>query len=250
LKHAGHIRVAVVMMVTMTTTLAAPAAARACGVSTADGLSSCSLAEHEEETRPRWRVGASAAYTSTAIDFGNNLSAPETRGSVVASLAYQPTPRLTWQLAGGSTVGGTLTTPAGRYDFAPGPTGAVGASYRLVKGTKPFVVLTANLSFSATTTQLTSDPAGAKVSYDAFDLRGGGLVGTTLWGVLSPYAVVRAFGGPIYWQYQGTSVTGTDAHHYQVGAGLTLLVAGRVDAFVEGVPLGERSLAAGGAFAF
>ena len=249
-KSAGHIHIAGVMAITALATLAAPATARACGVSTADGLSSCSLAEHEEETRPRWRVGASSAYTSTAIDFGNNLTAPETRGSVVASLAYQPTPRLTWQLAGGSTVGGTLTTPAGRYDFAPGPTGAVGASYRLVKGIKPFVLLTANLSFSATTTQLAADPAGAKVSYDAFDLRGGGLVGTTLWGLLSPYAVVRAFGGPIYWQYQGASVTGTDAHHYQVGAGLTLIVAGRIDAFVEGVPLGERSLAGGGAFAF
>jgi hypothetical protein len=229
----------------------APHAARACGVSTADGLSACSLAEHEEETRPRWRAGASAAYTSTAINFGSGLSsAPETRGSVTASLAYQPTPRLTWQLAAGSTVGGHVTTPTGTYDFSPGPTGAVGASYRLVRGTKPFVLLTANLSFSATTTQLAGNAMNPKVSYDAFDLRAGGLVGTTLFGVLSPYAVVRAFGGPIYWKYQGTSVTGTDAHHYQVGAGLTLVIAGRVDAFVEGVPLGERSLAAGAAFAF
>jgi len=234
--------------------LATSPEARACGVSTADGLSSCSLAEHEEETRPRWRLGASASYTSTAIDFGGNLTAPETRGSVIASFAYQPTPRLTWQLAAGSTVGGRLTTPAGTYDFSAGPTGAVGASYRLVKGTKPFVLATANLSFSAATTQLSgapsSTPTSNGVSYDAFDLRLGGLVGTTLWQVLSPYAVVRAFGGPVYWQYQGASVTGTDAHHYQVGAGLTLLVAGRVDAFVEGVPLGERSLAGGAAVAF
>jgi hypothetical protein len=230
--------------------LATSLEARACGVSTADGLSSCSLAEHEEETRPRWRVGASASYTSTAIEFGGDLTAPETRGSVIASLAYQPTPRLTWQLAAGSTVGGRLTTPAGTYDFSAGPTGAVGASYRVVKGTKPFVLATANLSFSAATTQANGATTGARVSYDAFDLRLGGLVGTTLWQVLSPYAVVRAFGGPVYWQYLGASVTGTDAHHYQVGAGLTLLVVGRVDAFVEGVPLGERSLAAGAAVAF
>jgi hypothetical protein len=230
--------------------LTIPATARACGVSTADGLSSCSLAEHEEETRPRWRVGASAAYTSTVIEFGNNLTAPETRGSVVASLAYQPTPRLTWQLAAGSTVGGKLTTPTGTYDFSAGPTGAIGVSYRVVKGTKPFVLLTSNFSFSAASTEAGADPSAAKVSYDAFDLRLGGLVGTTLWQLLSPYAVARVFGGPIYWQYQGASVTGTDAHHYQVGAGLTLVVAGRLDLFAEGVPLGERSLAAGGAFAF
>jgi hypothetical protein len=230
---------------------AAAPAARACGVSTADGLSACSLEEHEEETRPRWRAGAAGLYTSTAIDFGSFRS-DEIRGSIVASLGYQPTRRLTLQLAAGSTVGGHLDTAMGVYDFSPGPTAAIGTSYRLVQGTKPFVILTANLSFSAATTQLSGPDAASnpKVSYDAFDLRGGALVGTTLWRVLSPYAVVRAFGGPVYWQYQGTNVTGTDAHHYQVGAGLTLVIARRVDLFAEGIPLGERSLAAGGALAF
>jgi hypothetical protein len=223
--------------------------AHACGVSTPDGLSSCSLAEHEEETRPRWRTGAAGLYTSTTIDFGGGLHTDETRGSLVASLAYQPTKRLTVQLAAGSTLGGHLDTPAGVYEFSPGPTGAAGASYRLRAGTKPFVILTANLSFSAASTQL-SGGTGPKVSYDAFDLRGGALAGTTLAGVLSPYAVVRAFGGPITWQYQGTSVTGTDAHHYQIGAGLTLVLARTIDLFAEGVPLGERSLAGGGAVAF
>lgn len=223
--------------------------AQACGVSTPDGLSSCSLAEHEEETRPRWRTGAAGLYTSTTIDFGGGLHSDETRGSLVASLAYQPTKRLTVQLAAGSTLGGHLDTPAGVYELSPGPTGAAGVSYRLVSGTKPFVILTANLSFSAASTEL-SGSAGPKVSYDAFDLRGGALVGTTFAGMLSPYAVVRAFGGPIYWQYQGMSVTGTDAHHYQVGAGLTVVLARRIDLFAEGVPLGERSLAAGGAVAF
>ena len=232
---------------------AAPAA-RACGVSTADGLSSCSLEEHEEETRPRWRAGAAGLTTSTVIDFGNFRSA-ETRGSVIASLAYQPTRRLTFQLAAGSTVGGHIDTPAGVYDFSPGPTVALGASYRLIQGTRPFVILTANLSFSDAETHLSgadaaSDPQGNNVRYDAFDLRGGVLVGTTLWRLLSPYAVVRAFGGPVYWSLQGEGIVGTDAHHYQVGAGLTLVVVHRVDVFVEAIPLGERSLAAGAAFAF
>jgi hypothetical protein len=243
---------AAVIPLTFVAALAAATAARpadACGVSTADGLSACSLAEHEEQTRPRWRTGAAGLYTSTTIDFGGSLHTDETRGSLVASLAYQPTRRFTIQLAAGSTLGGHLDTPAGVYQFSPGPTGAAGVSYRLVPGTKPFVILTANLSFSAASTEL-SGGTDAKVSYDAFDLRGGALVGTTLWSVLSPYAVVRAFGGPIYWQYQGRSVTGTDAHHYQVGAGLTLVLARAVDLFVEGVPLGERSLAAGGAVAF
>jgi hypothetical protein len=225
--------------------------ARACGVSTADGLSSCSLEEHEEETRPRWRLGASSVYTSTGIDFGS-LHAGETRGSVVAALAYQPTKRFTMQLAAGATVGGHLDTPAGQYDFSPGPTVALGGSYRLLTGTKPFVILTANLSFSAATTALNgaSGPATTNISYDAFDLRAGVLVGTTLWQLLSPYAVVRAFGGPVYWTYQGMSVTGTEENHYQVGAGATVVLAHLVNLFVEGVPIGERALAAGGAVAF
>ncbi|HSY38145.1 MAG TPA: hypothetical protein VLA79_01420 [Polyangia bacterium] len=238
------------LVLVLAAAFAAPAA-RACGVSTADGLSSCSLEEHEEETRPRWRAGAAGLATSTAIDFGAFRS-DETRGSVIASLAYQPTRRLTVQLAAGSTIGGHLDTAAGVYEFSPGPTVATGASYRLVQGTRPFVILTANLSFSHTETQLSGADAASSpmVGYNAFDLRAGALVGTTLWRLLSPYAVVRAFGGPVYWQYQGANVTGTDAHHYQVGAGLTLVVVHRVDLFVEAIPLGERSLASGAAFAF
>jgi hypothetical protein len=223
--------------------------ARACGVSTADGLSACSLAEHEDATRPRWRLGASGSYTSTAIDFGAFRS-PETRGSVVGSLAYQPTRRWTLQVAGGSTVGGHLTTPGGQYEFAAGPTAAIGASFRAVPGTKPFVILTSNLSFSTAKTEPVGVAAAANGGYTAFDLRIGAMVGTTIAQVLSPYAVARVFGGPVYWTYQGEDVTGTDAHHYQLGAGLTVVAAGRVNVFAEGVPLGERSFAAGAAFAF
>ena len=62
--------------------------------------------------------------------------------------------------------------------------------------------------------------------------------------------VVRGFGGPVYWTYQGASVLGTDTHHYQVGAGLALLVGRRVDLFVEGVPLGEQAVAGGVAASF
>jgi hypothetical protein len=248
-KHARAQAPIALAAVAFAATVAAAPRARACGVSTADGLSSCSLAEHEEETRPRWRLGASGSYTSTAIDFGV-LRSPETRGSVIASLAYQPTRRWTLQLAAGSTVEGHLITPAARYDFSAGPTAAIGASWRAVPGTKPFVILTTNLSFSAARTEPTGAATGPSVRYDAFDLRLGALVGTTIAKVLSPYAVGRAFGGPVYWQYQGVSVRGTDAHHYQLGAGLTVAASAGVNVFAEGVPVGERSFAAGTAFAF
>jgi hypothetical protein len=228
--------------------LAAAPRARACGVSTADGLSSCSLAEHEEATRPRWRLGASASYTSTTIDFGDFLS-PETRGAVIASLAYQPTARWTLQVAAGSTVGGHLDAPAGQYNFSPGPTAAIGASWRAVAGTKPFVILTSNLSFSTSGTEVVgAGPSGSL--YTALDLRLGAVVGTTIARVFSPYAVGRVFGGPVYWAHQGEDVIGTDTHHYQLGAGFSVVAFGPVNVFAEGVPLGERSFAGGTAFAF
>jgi hypothetical protein len=226
--------------------------ALACGVSTADGLSACSLQEHEEATRPRWHVGASGVYTSTTIRFSGNLRSEETRSALVASLAYQPTARTTYQVALGSTFGGQLTTPTGNHDFSPGPTAALGASWRPVVGSRPFVVLGSNLAFSAATTQPSGTSPGVspgRVGYQAFDLRLGAVVGTVLFHMVSPYAVGRVFGGPVFWHYQGASVTGGDAHHYQLGAGLTLTIARKVSVFAEGIPLGERSAAVGAAVA-
>jgi hypothetical protein len=236
----------------VTLLVATTARGHACGVSTADGLSACSLSEHEEATRPRWHAGASGIYTSTSIKFSDSLRGDETRSSVVASLAYHPTARLSYQVAVGGSFGGRLVTPAGNQEFSPGVTGAVGASWRIVDQSRPFVILTGNLSFSATNTKLTdaTGAVGNSVGYQAFDLRVGVLVGTTIARTFSPYAVGRAFGGPIYWKYQGASVTGTDANHYQIGAGLTLVVARRLNLFAEGIPLGERSVATGAALAF
>jgi len=186
------------------------------------------------------------------IEFPNSLHVGETRSALVASLAYHPTARLTFQLAAGGTLGGRLESPIGNQDFSSGLAAAVGASYRVVSMPRAFAVLTGNFSFSRETTTLAGMNGTPDVTarYQAFDLRLGALVGTTLWKVLSPYAVGRVFGGPVMWTYQGSSVTGTDAHHYQLGAGATVLLARRFSVFVEGIPLGERSVSAGAAFAF
>ena len=156
------------------------------------------------------------------------------------------------QLAAGGTLGGHLESPAGNQDFSSGVAAAVGGSYRIASTPRAFAVLTGNLSFSRQSTTLVGMNGMPDVSarYESFDVLAGVLVGTTFWKVLSPYAVGRVFGGPVYWTYQGNSVTGTDAHHYQLGAGLTLVLARRFSLFAEGIPLGERSASAGTAFAF
>ena len=65
-------------------------------------------------------------------------------------------------------------------------------------------------------------------------------------GWLVPYVALRAFGGPIFHRYGGEAVTGTDLYKYQVAGGLSLALPSRVvDAFVEGVPVGESGLSAG-----
>jgi hypothetical protein len=68
--------------------------------------------------------------------------------------------------------------------------------------------------------------------------------------MLSPYVIARVFGGPVFWRYQDEAIVGGDVHHYQLGAGIALLIAERVNLYAEGVPLGEQALAAGAGFRF
>jgi hypothetical protein len=228
--------------------VAAEPSALACGVSGADGVSGCSLSEHEEAARPRWHVATSGVFTSTALNFGGGLRGDETRWAALALAAYAPSAHVTLQAGAGGAFGGSLTLPDGQHDFSPGPMAAVGASWRVVDS-RPFVVLSSQLTFAAATTQLRG-PTESAVGYEAFDLRVGIVVGWTVLDVLSPYALTRAFGGPVYWHYRGGAVIGTDVSHYQVGAGLAARITQRLDLFAEGVPLGERAVALGVGMAF
>jgi opacity protein-like surface antigen len=185
--------------------------------------------------------------TSTALRFSGSLHADETRAAALARLAYSVSPDVTLHVGAGSAFGGHLTLPDGVHEFSPGVTGQLGASWQVLSR-RPFVILTSLLSFSAATTQLQGTEEA--IGYEAFDLRLGGIAGFTLLDILSPYVLARVFGGPVYWHYQGQAVTGTDVSHYQVGAGVAVAVARRMEVFAEGVPLGERALAAGVSLTF
>lgn len=215
--------------------------ARACGVS-ASGVASCSLAEHNEAVRSRWAVGVSGLYTSTRLSFGDGLYADQVRFASLAALAYLPTPRLALQIGAGAAFGGSLSVPDGKHELSPGPTALLGAAYRVFDDGRYFIQLTATLSFAAARTQLNDD---ATVGYRAFDLRLGGEFGVQLANIFRPYAIARAFGGPVFWRYEGRSVRGHDTHLYQLGAGASLRLAKSLNVFVEGVPLGERAVSLG-----
>jgi hypothetical protein len=241
----GHAQSILVAFGCAASALLLPEVAFACGVSGPDGISACSLTEHDEATRPHWAASASASYTSTRLRFSGDVHADQTRYTTLAALAYFPTPAWAVQFGAGVSAGGSLELPDGRHSFSAGPAALLGASWR-VYDERVFVVLSSVLSFSAARTHLGSEPS---VAYEAFDLRLGGEVGTTVLKILRPYVPVRVFGGPVYWRYGGNSVTGTDTHHYQVGLGVAVRLAPPLNVFAEGIPLGERSLSAGLALA-
>jgi hypothetical protein len=222
--------------------------ALACGVSGPDGVWSCSIEEHEEAERPRWSLGAVGSYTWTRLNFQHGLRVRAQRSAALINASYAPTKVLRIQASAGVAGTGTLATPDGTYDFSPGAIGAVGVSYRFLTG-RPFLVLSGLLSASSAQTEL-RDHAASAARYTALDIRAGLAFGATFFDALSPYAVVRTFGGPIFWHYRGQSVLGTDRYHVQLGAGVAYRIAGRVDAFVEGIPLGERAFSGGAAVLF
>jgi hypothetical protein len=230
----------------------APRVALACGSSGPDGVSACSLAEYAEEQRPKWRVGLSGVFSSTVIRFSGSLVPGETRYAGLAEVSYAPTSRVSIGVGLGAGIGGRLLAPDGAHDFTPGVVSTVSASYRFVEGATPvgrgFVVGSALISFTGTGTQV--GDSGPTTAYDALDFRVGVAAGFTWLRVLSAYGVVRGFGGPVLWTYQGSTELGTDTHHYQVGGGLAVLVARRIDLFAEGVPLGEQAVSAGASVAF
>jgi len=215
--------------------------ARACGVS-ATGVASCSLAEHQEAARRRFGIGVAGGSTWTALRFDGSLRAEQTRSLVLAQLAFLPARNLALEAGAGAALGGSLTTANGRHDFSPGPAAVLGVAYRLLDAPGYFAHFTSQLSFVWSRTRRGDE---ASVPYSAYDVRLGGEAGLNLVEILHPYVVARAFGGPVLWRYQGEAVTGTDLHHYQLGAGLSVGLGGRVSVLVEAIPLGEQALSAG-----
>ena len=172
----------------------------------------------------------------------HDLHLPRSKAFGLRRCVYLPTPKLVLQTGVGVAFGGALKLGGGTYHFSPGPTALIGADYRAFDDGRYFLLLTSGLSFAMARTQLGTE---ASAGYEAFDLRLGTQFGVQLARVLRPYATARIFGGPVYWRYGGRTVTGTDTHHYQLGAGVGLRVSRTLLVFAEGIPLGERAVSLG-----
>jgi hypothetical protein len=200
----------------------------------------------------RFRIGASYGASGADLLFNGAIHAAMVRSAVSASFDYQASPTTTLSFGAGAGTGGSLTARGIRHEIRPGWLATGSYARRLVdgEGSLPFVIL--GLSFGAsgagTRAPIGGPPETAPLY--AFDFRAGLTVGKTFLDVLSPYAAARLFGGPVLWRLAGAAAGGTDENHYQLAAGLVTSLPRGFDAFVEGAPLGERSVTVGAGFSF
>lgn len=203
---------------------------------------------------PRFRAGLGYGLTATRIKFKSRESderdtLKQRRMVALGLFDFRPTPRFGLSLGAGGLLGGYMLDQGKTYTFNPGFVGVLGGNYIAVNadGAIPFVLLSAQLSglFSSAATL-----ENTRTRYQAFDLRVGAQVGWNVGAGISPFVAARLFGGPISWQLNGQAVIGTDAYHYQLGLGLSAVIARHFDLYIEGVPLGERGAVFGAGWTF
>ena len=189
-----------------------------------------------------WRASLAVSAFSTTVNL-DGIDVDLAEASTTVNLGYHPGPRYGASFGLGAILGGRIDPGSGERAVDPGFLATVAGSWLARYETEggPFVML--SLSIGVSTTTARSDD-GAVHRLTAGDARAGVMVGKSF-GRLVPYAAVRGFGGPVVWNIGGRSVGGGDVHHYTIGAGASVRLPARLDAFLELMPLGERSASAG-----
>ncbi len=167
---------------------------------------------------------------------------------VVAATGMQIGRNWSWRAAAGALLGGTLTHDGRTHDVGTGWLVSASGARSFAFGPKRRFFATANLTFAMSSTSTREMVGGVEqdsVSLMAMDTRIGALFGVTLGERFSPYLLARGFGGPISWALDGQDITGTDQHHYQLGAGMTVALPKNSSVLVDVSLLGERSLSVG-----
>ena len=184
-------------------------------------------------------MDATYSQFSAELLFDDTLAADLTERMVLAGVGFRLSEEWSMHFAAGGIVDGEVDDRTGAIGVGPGAIAGVSASWRVLpaRGARPFVDLTAALAGSWASTD-----TGHLVALDA---RGGASVGWVIAGIVSPYMAVRAFGGPVFWEDEGESRTGSDRYHYQVALGTSVDIARTVGLFVDWAPLGERAVSAG-----
>jgi hypothetical protein len=184
---------------------------------------------------PTWQVTAAVDAMATTIVFDQHVELRET--AATATLGRFSTARFGWSITAGGVIDGSIDGRA----LHGGATLAGAASWLPIyeRARRPFVSLSA--SAGTAWIRATADD-GNRHTWSAWDVRVGAMTGKTFAGVVTPYVAVRLFGGPVFWQRGGASVTGGDRYHVTAGLGVTVRLPARLALSVEAMPLGERSL--------
>jgi hypothetical protein len=175
----------------------------------------------------------------STLDFGDAGELDITQFAVTATVGHAwPT----WSVRGaiGIVLDGDLEAGDRTHDIGPGVVASLGVARRFPLGAF-FIDVSASASISRTTTREGGGPAEALVAIDI--LRAGVTAGRTF-GIVSPYVLARAFGGPVWWTLDDTDVTGTDTSHFQLGAGVSI-TSGAWSVVVDLAALGEQSASLG-----
>lgn len=149
----------------------------------------------------------------------------------------------------GAVLNGTLETQDRTFEIGPGFLGSVSLSRRWLLGEDKSWFVTGSLTLGASSAETREDGVRGE-NITAVDLRLGVVAGVTLWGLVSPYLLARAFGGPVLWARDGAEIVAGDLYHYNLGGGLSLRLPGNLLALIDASLLGERSLSAGISFLF
>lgn len=216
------------------------------------GVVSCAGTGDGEPARaatPTWRGSVTGGVFWSDLVFDDDREATLRKSAVLTSHDFL-LGDWTLTLGAGALLEGSLETAGQAFDLGPGWVASGAASFTALdgRGSAPFVLL--SVSFGASAAMSRPAAGGGAGSFVATDGRVAVTVGKTFFEVLSPYASIRAFGGPVFWDDGTTEVQGTDQHHYQPALGLVVGLPGGFDAFAEGAPLGERAVNAGLGFSY
>ncbi|HUQ05392.1 MAG TPA: hypothetical protein VM261_22975 [Kofleriaceae bacterium] len=179
---------------------------------------------------------------ASTINFSDGPAADIEQYALTATASYATPSRWSVRFALGAVIDGVLEADGRRHDIGPGVVLAAGGARAWSRGSW---FLVGSLGFSASRTTAREEIAGAaSAPLSALDVRAGALAGRTF-GLVSPYLLARAFGGPVTWRLDGDDVTGGDDHHYQLGAGVSVGPARGWTLVLDVAALGERGASLG-----
>jgi hypothetical protein len=189
-----------------------------------------------------YRLALSGGWASTTLELSDGTRASLKQATTLASVSWRRSDTFTLQAGAGALLGGSVTDLDGRHLFDPGLVLQASITWLALppRDGGPFVATSLGLSFLRATTR--SGPGFPSAGYTAADAFVSASVGLPIGGVVSPYLAGKLFGGPVWWRRASGSVTATDAHHYQVAAGVAAALPGKFDLLAEVAPLGEQAI--------